>query len=522
MSAIPPQDNVASSWSAASRVALPLQNERVISTILLLLIGGGAAAFTILVDIKPPGMRIPGHAILRTVLPFLLGLALVPRRGSGSLMSLGAAVTAGALSFLDQKKGLGSMTSLVLLGPALDLAVTHARANWRLYLRFAAAGLAVNLLAFVAQMTAKSFGLNMGGGRDLTSWLSTATITFPVCGLIAGLVSGLVWFHWRPRRPESAPTKPETKSGRRPRQGFTLVELLVVIAIIGVLVALLLPAVQAAREAGRRSQCLNHLKQIALAAHNYHDVHGKLPSGLCVWPTPAGQQKPPNNRSASLYAQMLAQLDQGGLAQNWDFLDPRNNVTSGRTALVIAFLVCPSDVINENPFRQTPNFNPAGELYGVTSYGGIAGVQGYRAASATNDGVFFRNSHIRVASIIDGTSSTLFFSERYHLDLNYDANAGSFAKLNGWGMWSPTTGDGGLGDVVLGTLMGINYQHPAATAVNNTLEERRVTAMGSGHPGGVNAALADGSVRFLPQTIPLTALQQAGTRAGGEVVELGE
>jgi hypothetical protein len=189
-----------SAWPAASRIPLPLPNERVVSTILLLLIGGGAAAFTILVDIKPPGMRIPGHSILRTVLPFLLGLALVPRAGSGSIMSFGAGISAGVLALFDQRNGLGSMTSLVLLGPALDLAVTNARANWLLYVRFAAAGLFVNLAAFAVKMSAKTFEINLGGGRELTSWLSVAAISYPLCGLVAGLLSGLVWFHWSPRK----------------------------------------------------------------------------------------------------------------------------------------------------------------------------------------------------------------------------------------------------------------------------------------------------------------------------------
>ncbi len=192
-----------SAWPSASRIPLPLQQERILSTLLLLLIGGGAAAFTVLVDLKPPGMRIPGHAILRTVLPFLLGLAMVPRGGSGSIMSLGAGATASVLALFDQRNGLGSMTSLLLLGPALDVAVTHARANWLLYLRFAAAGLVVNLLAFALKMTAKSFGVNLGGGRELTSWLSIAALSYPLCGLMAGLISGLVWFHWSPRGKDS-------------------------------------------------------------------------------------------------------------------------------------------------------------------------------------------------------------------------------------------------------------------------------------------------------------------------------
>jgi prepilin-type N-terminal cleavage/methylation domain-containing protein len=302
------------------------------------------------------------------------------------------------------------------------------------------------------------------------------------------------------------------------RRAFTLVELLVVIAIIGVLVALLLPAVQAAREAARRTQCSNNLRQLAIAAHNYHDTNGKLPCGLTVTAAATGQQNPPKFRSVSLFAYMLAQLEQRPLADQWDYVEPLNNVSSGRTAVVLPTLVCPSDVIPENPFKQTPNYNPSGELYGVTSYGGNGGVQSYRVTSATNDGVFFKNSLIKLASITDGTSNTLLFMERSHVDPIYDASAGSFSRMNGWGMWSPVTGDGRLGDVILGTLVPINYRHTGG-AVTIATEEQRVNAMGSKHPGGAQVALGDGSTRFLSQTIALTSLQQLSTRDKGEVVD---
>jgi prepilin-type processing-associated H-X9-DG protein len=134
------------------------------------------------------------------------------------------------------------------------------------------------------------------------------------------------------------------------------------------------------------------------------------------------------------------------------------------------------------------------------------------------DGVFFFGSAVRIADILDGTTNTLLFGERYHRDTNYDGNAGSYTKMAGWGYWSPSSGQPGIGDVTLGTVVPINYRHPAGAAVNNAYEDLRITAMGSGHPGGCNVALADGSVRFISQTIDQTTLRALSTRAGGETI----
>ncbi|MBC7818935.1 MAG: DUF1559 domain-containing protein [Planctomycetaceae bacterium] len=301
-------------------------------------------------------------------------------------------------------------------------------------------------------------------------------------------------------------------------RGFTLIELLVVIAIIAILIALLLPAVQQAREAARRSQCKNNLKQLGLAVENYHSSHSVYPSGFLNWPTPAGQMNPPSQRAVSLYALMLNQLDQGPLAKEWDYRDPRQNVPTGRVAKILPVLLCPTDDLNSPMLTIFPMFNPAGDKYAMTSYGGNGGVQSYNSAAATMDGIFLRNSAIRNADVKDGLSQTLLFGERYHSDVNYDTNAGTFTKIKGWGAWAPSEGLPGLGNVTLGAAVQINYQHPVGVAVNATYENRRVTAFGSGHAGGAQFVMADGSGRFINQNISLTTLQALSTRAKREVV----
>jgi hypothetical protein len=160
----------------------------------LLLFGGLATCAMVFLDL---GVRVPGHAILRAVLPMALGLAVVPRRGAGMVMGGGALITlfglrlGGAVS-----GGMGASTSLLLIGPMMDLALWTARPGFRLYLSFALAGFGTNLVAFLVKGAGKSAGLAAAGGRPMESWLPVAVISYSVCGLLAGLISAAALFHW--------------------------------------------------------------------------------------------------------------------------------------------------------------------------------------------------------------------------------------------------------------------------------------------------------------------------------------
>ena len=205
----------------------------------------------------------------------------------------------------------------------------------------------------------------------------------------------------------------------RRRPAFTLVELLVVIAIIGILVSLLLPAVQAAREAARRVQCGNHLKQLALSAHNFHDIRNAFPPGIQQLSFPTQ----PRFRGVSLFAKLLPYLEQGNLVDGWDEVDPLNNTLGGatsRTATVLPILICPSDVIPHNPIGSSSN-----RWYGITSYGGNGGSRSYDPQFASNDGIFHvigsgsqtdpLGKPIRMADVLDGLSNT----REYHATVKF-------------------------------------------------------------------------------------------------------
>jgi hypothetical protein len=167
-----------------------------------ILIGLGvcAALASTVLDIK---LRIPGHAILRAIVPISLGLALVPRRGAGSVITASALVALAALrGWGITRGGSGALTSLALSGPLLDLAARRVRPGWRLYLGFTLAGLATNLVALAVRAGTKALGWEHTGPRQLPEWWPQAVGTYATCGIVAGLLSALFWFHLAANRPE--------------------------------------------------------------------------------------------------------------------------------------------------------------------------------------------------------------------------------------------------------------------------------------------------------------------------------
>ena len=327
-------------------------------------------------------------------------------------------------------------------------------------------------------------------------------------------------------------------------RGFTLVELLVVIAIIGILVSLLLPAVQAAREASRRMKCSNKLRQIALAAHNYHDTVGTFPpSWLSGWRNSSGKK-----RGYSLYIHLLPYIEMSSLYDQWDFSNPDLQFVGDMDSLAAKGpdLLCPSEPESENPLDYSNKHIQGSPMpprhIKVTSYCGNAGTKSYHPDSGffKADGIFVMagpdsqpvpdQQPVRLAGITDGTSNTLFFGERSRWDPNYNTFAaqGWDWQLRFYGNWC------GASRLVVShlTLSGyspINYRlpfnyenragaNPPANSANDFKYyiDLRLCAYGSSHPGGANISLADGSVRFISETIPLMTLRALSTRAGGE------
>jgi prepilin-type N-terminal cleavage/methylation domain-containing protein/prepilin-type processing-associated H-X9-DG protein len=311
-------------------------------------------------------------------------------------------------------------------------------------------------------------------------------------------------------------------------RGFSLVELLVVITIIGALVALLLPAVQTAREAARRTNCLDHIRQPALAALNYHSAHSRFPTGLVAVDGDAGDFA----NGTNLWVEILPHLEEANVKAEWNYKDYRNNIAGGSEALsaqIVPVLLCPSDPLPspQHHLQVSPPWDWMNGVYALSSYGGNAGTRSFGLPDApqSEDGVFFIRSRVRMAKITDGASHTLLFGERSHEDPEYDRLTAeldpNFGPLAGWGAWAAATHEiSSQGDVLLSSIVPINYRVPPGSGNDNwDWEDHRLSAFGSGHPGGANFAFADGSARFIADNLPLDQLQALSTRAGEEVTE---
>ncbi|HMF11010.1 MAG TPA: DUF1559 domain-containing protein [Gemmataceae bacterium] len=313
------------------------------------------------------------------------------------------------------------------------------------------------------------------------------------------------------------------------RPGFTLVELLVVIAIIGILIGLLLPAVQKIRAAAARTECLNNLKQIVLALHNYNDTQGSLPPS----------RNYPGSLSFSAHARILPYLEQKSVYDTIDwavpYTDPLNAIPVGTRLKVF---LCPADNDAEVPDGWAATNYRANE--------GTSLVFGYKKSDPSGvnvnmpppNGPFFVDSKVRLTDITDGTSNTACFSEHIIGDFSnaiVTPNGDTFLPGT-----HPTTPDQAMADCAAIDISNSSYQgrsnvgapwlygyhsttsyyHSAPPGFRSCMfpPNRIMTAANSKHTNGVNVGLCDGSVRFVTYSVSLDTWRALGTRNIGDIL----
>ena len=275
--------------------------------------------------------------------------------------------------------------------------------------------------------------------------------------------------------------------------GFTLVELLVVIAIIAILIAMLLPAVQAAREAARRASCLNHVAQLGLALHNYEMAFEVLPPGVVNPDGPIRNVE--EEYHVSWMVQILPFVEETVAFERFDFqggaYSPRSAQVRGH---VVELYLCPSSSFLRSEGRGIIPTHYAGCHHDVEA-----------PIDVDNHGTLFLNSHVRYRDISDGTTKTILVGEKTLDPQDLGWVSGTRSTLRNGGSFVQQT----------------RHTAPPPLLTGEESEDtspEAVGGFGSAHPGGANFLFADGSTRFLSETIDTTILRHLANRADGELV----